>query len=259
MTDSGPAPQAKPPFFILGCVRSGTTMLRDVIASHPMLFCPNETHYFRIADPFGTINYMLPFLNQKIFKSHRALDGIGEEDFKENLMLPSNNRRELMERYAQAYMRAQKAPEGARWFDKTPQHVYGAILLADQFPDSKFIHIVRHPLNVISSLRTSKVMNIQSIVGASNYWLESAIIMKHFRKLVGDRLLEIRYAEFTDTPKEHLDRIFAFIDEDPAPMTFNLKKIKPETARWEKVLPAHDIDKARAICGDLATEYGFEF
>ena len=249
----------KAPFFIMGCVRSGTTILRDVLASHPLLFCPNETHFFRLADPYGTMPYIGPLLNRKIFQEHRRLDDITEEQFRDDILLQSRTRRELMLKYGEAYLKAQNAPSGARWFDKTPQNVYGAFMLAHEFPDARFIHIVRHPLNVITSLRTSEVMVIKETVGAANYWYEAAMIMKAFAPHVGNRLLEIKYEDFSREPELSLERICSFVGENVDELTFDLQKIRPEPHKYRKVLNETDIGIAREICGSLAREYGFEF
>ena len=232
-------------------------MLRDVIASHPRLFCPNETHFFRFADPYGTMTYVRPLINQKLFQEHRRLDTISDDYFRDQILVKSHTRRELMENYAAAYLNAQGAPKDARWFDKTPQNVFGALLLAAEFPESRFVHIVRHPLNVVSSLRTSKVMVIKEVVGAANYWYESTLIMKSMRDVVGDRLLEITYDQFTQNPEKELGRVMAFLGEDSRQVTYDLTKIKPEKNKYKTVLPAEDIEIAWGIFGDLAEEYGF--
>lgn len=235
-------------------------MLRDVIASHPLLFCPNETHFFRYADPFGTLPYARPFLNAKLFEEHRRLDNISEEMFRQKIYPGAKTRRELMERYGEAYLKAQNAPPGSRWFDKTPQHAFGAFLLAHQFPTAQFIHIVRHPLNVIASLRTSKkVMHIEKAIPAANYWYESLTMMKALKSSVPDRFFEIRYDTFTENPQSSIAEIFDFIDEDPDQLTFHLRDIHREKNKFTKVLETEDISIARGICGELAKEYGFEF
>ncbi|MEM9704521.1 MAG: sulfotransferase [Pseudomonadota bacterium] len=248
----------RPPFFIIGCVRSGTTLLRDVIASHPQLFCPNETHFFRYAEAYGTLAYITPFMNRKIFKNHRDLDSISEEQFRDEILLKSHSRGELMRRYADAYLSAQNAPAGARWFDKTPQNVYGAFLIAHQFPEARFIHIVRNPLNVIASLKGSEVMTVKQIVGAANYWLEAAIMMQSLKGLYPDRVFEMRYDQFTADPAPFIQSIFDFIGEDASGVGYKMRKIKPEKNKYKKLLTADDLEFANEICGDMAKAYGFD-
>ena len=36
-----------PPLFLVGCVRSGTTLTRDLLRRVPGVICPEETHFLR--------------------------------------------------------------------------------------------------------------------------------------------------------------------------------------------------------------------
>eukprot|EP01036_Dinobryon_divergens_P003055 gene3055-4019_t len=127
MTDSKTA-KRPPPFFVVGCVRSGTTMLRDALRMHPNLACPEETHFFRWADPFGTDGLNRVLSNNAVLKKHREIDGVTEEEFKA-MLGESTSRADLYERYMALYMQRKK-PAATHWFDKTPQNIYGAMLAA---------------------------------------------------------------------------------------------------------------------------------
>src|ERR1051325_199517 len=43
--DSTPEPPCAPPVFVVGCGRSGTTLLRLMLDAHPELAIPGETHF----------------------------------------------------------------------------------------------------------------------------------------------------------------------------------------------------------------------
>src|SRR5262245_40208202 len=131
------------PFFILGCVRSGTTMLRDFLRLHSRLECPEETHFFRWADPFGSPRYDRNYIAMKIFDQHRKMDGISNPEFFE-AKDQANDRKEISDAYGRMYLKARNNEVG-RWFDKTPQNIYGIFLISHLYPDAKFIHIHRHP------------------------------------------------------------------------------------------------------------------
>jgi hypothetical protein len=186
------------PFFIAGCVRSGTTLLRRILVRHPHLECPEETHFFRWADPFGSLRFSNA-LDTKLLHKHRAMDGVGEEEFRE-IVSAATNRRQLAEGYARCYMRKQGNPDG-RWFDKTPQNVYGLLLLRAVFPEASIVHIHRHPLNVVASLLEGKVMPPQPFAGALNYWVESAQIFGEFSRAWPQHLIEVSYEELTTHPR----------------------------------------------------------
>jgi hypothetical protein len=90
------------PFFIIGCVRSGTTWLRDVLRSHLRLAAPEETHFFRWAEPMGGVPYRNTVCNSRVLKRHRELDGIEEAAFQE-MLDQSVSRAELYRRYMQSH------------------------------------------------------------------------------------------------------------------------------------------------------------
>ncbi len=138
------------PFFILGCVRSGTTLLRDILRTSTRLECPEETQYYRWGQPFGNNGFINHVLKPPLLQRHRKMDKVDEHLFEE-LMETSISRRNLQDRYMDAYLAGQ-SKEGVRWFDKSPQNVYGLPLLSHDYPSAKFVHIVRNPLNVVASL-----------------------------------------------------------------------------------------------------------
>jgi hypothetical protein len=72
--------------------------------------------------------------NNPVLKKHREIDGITEAEFAE-LLKQCSSRAELYARYMALYVKRKK-PGATRWFDKTPQNVYGALLAAASMPRS---------------------------------------------------------------------------------------------------------------------------
>ena len=134
--------QDQTPFFLVGCVRSGTTLLRDLLRQHDRLECPEETHFFRWADPFGTDRYRRMYKKSDLMRRHREMDGVDNFDFS-YIINNSQNRWQMSGGYGLAYLKAQGNPEG-RWFDKTPQNVYGLLLIAAAYPDATVIGFDSH-------------------------------------------------------------------------------------------------------------------
>jgi hypothetical protein len=243
------------PFFILGCVRSGTTMLRDLLRLHPRLECPEETHFFRWADPFASPRYDRNYIAMKIFDRHRKMDGISNMSFhaaKEK----ANNRKEISDLYGQLYLDA-RANSTGRWFDKTPQNVYGVFLIGHMYPHAKFVHIHRHPLNVVASLVEGKVMARHSVKGAVNYWMESMILLNEFKKNNRQRILELPYETLVSNPLPELQKLCIFIGEDPSLLDANQVKTHEEQNNYRKVLT---VDEQRYVLEQTApflSDYGY--
>ncbi len=243
------------PFFILGAPRSGTTMLRDALRLHSRLECPEETHIFRWGDPFGTQMFYRHYKGSKLFAKHREMDGIDNFGF-HYTMQHCPSRRKLMDWYGREYLAARGNPEG-RWFEKTPQNVYGILLLAESYPDAKFVHIHRHPLNVVSSLVEGVVMRKHDILGAISSWNESAMILRQFRKIDQQRVLDVPYEGFTAEPGVWVSKILEFVDEDVA--SINLKKLQThrEKNKYAKVLTQEQIVVVLQATEDYRADYGY--
>ena len=246
---------ANHPFFILGCVRSGTTMLRNMLRFHPRLECPEETHFFRWSDPFRSPRFMHPYNNNKIIQKQQRMDGISEEEFSE-LVRISGSKKELAENYGQLYLEKQGNPDG-RWFDKTPQNIYGILLISQMMPDAKFIHIYRNPLNVVASLFEGKVLSISDMAGATSYWNETMSIMEEYKKIGGDRVLEIAYERVTDKPRQAMREILDFLDEDPGQLELPKGFVHPEKDKYKRVLTREDIKEIKRRCMPFLKNYGY--
>jgi hypothetical protein len=240
-TETRPAP-----FFIIGCVRSGTTMLRDVLRCHENLACPEETHFFRWGDPFGTDALNRTLASNAVLKRHRELDGVTEEEFR-TMLSECNSRSDLYHRYMRLYISKNK-PAATRWFDKTPQNIYGALLIATTMPKAKFIHIVRDPRNVAASLRLGKVVKVESIVGAANYWHESVQIIKGLKRAFPERVHELRYEDFVADPLIHIESILKFLGEPFQATTFANLGIKSSDHAEESLLSQGELSRLETIC-----------
>lgn len=243
------------PFFIIGCVRSGTTLLRDVLRRHPDLAAPEETHFYRWAEAFGGVIYKKTVTENSVLKRHREMDGISEPEFQE-LLESSVSRADLCRRYMGLYLKRNK-PGARRWFDKTPQNVYGAALIASEMPAAQFIHIVRHPFDVVASLRIGKVIKVQSLVAACSYWNEAAGIIHVLKKAYPQRVHEVRYEDFTREPMPELGKILAFLGEDFDPAHFSGMAVSPMRHDHDALFTAEERDSIVRHCLRWGAKYGY--
>lgn len=123
------------PVFVIGCYRSGTTLLRYLLDAHDHLTCPPESKFIGALDSF---------LQYPQVREAFGYLGFSEQDVCARLGAFAGN---LFSDYA--------ARQGKRrWVDKTPNY-YRCIPLIDRMFGGKvlYIVIVRHPLDCISSLR----------------------------------------------------------------------------------------------------------
>ena len=230
-------------------------MLRDVLRLHPRLAAPEETHFFRWVHPFGTNAYHQQYANNRTLQKHRTLDGVDDETFFA-LYEASGSRRALQDRYMEEYLRIIGKPE-ARWFDKTPQNVYGILLLSAQYPEATFIHIHRHPLNVVSSLKEGKVMSPHTVPAGIITWLESIQIMQEFTRSHPDRVLTVAYERLTSNPERGFWEVLEFLGENPELLDLERYEVRPERNRYRKILTPDEIALVRERCSSVVGELGY--
>ena len=246
---------AERPLFMIGCVRSGTTLVRDLIRRGENIICPEETHYYRWGEPFGTPAFERAVMNGPVLKRHRERDGVSEERFAE-IFGQSSSRGELLVRHVREMARGRDLST-YRWFDKTPQNVYGLNLIAADFPRAVYLHMVRNPLNVVTSLKIGKVIKVADICGACNYWLESVALVRQFRKANEARLLEMRYEDLIEDVPGKLAEIFALFDQPFDPARYSVSDANPERNLYRQHLDEAEIEAVRRRCGPVAESYGY--
>jgi len=247
---------SREPFFILGCVRSGTTLLRNILRSHPNLRCPEETHFYRWSDPFRVAEYDNRYKSSAVLRKHREIDGIDDSVFAE-LYRSCRSRKELMLAYMERFLAVQGAA-GKRWYDKSPQNVYGLPLLMADFPGAKFVHIVRNPLDVVASLAIGRVIKVEDVVGAANYWREAVEIVQVMKRAYPERFFEFRYEDFARKPLEVVRSLLEFVGEPYSAEHFLLHRVNPVSHAASGVLTEGSARSVREICAQPMRRYGYQ-
>ncbi len=202
-----PVSEEKTPFFIVGAPRAGTTLLREILRTHSELCCPAETHFFRWGHPFGGTAFRDQYFavpsnlagTEPIYRLHRALDGVGDNEFSV-LLDQAKTRAGLQDAYFALYQK-RNGLEGKRWFDKSPQNVYGIFLLNALYKRPQFIHLVRNPLDVVASLMVGEDLRADGLIEACNYWLEAVAIFNQFKAAWPAQSFELKFERFAKHPE----------------------------------------------------------
>lgn len=242
-------------FFILGSVRSGTTLLRDLLKMHPGLDCPQETHFFRWSEPFQSTDF--DFVNRKseTLIKHREMDNVSETDFGD-ILTNSKDRKELFLRYLELFQQ-KNSDSDLRYFDKTPQNVYGLPLIKSFFPEAKIIHIVRNPLNVVASLIRGRSLLPQTLIASINFWKEAIMIINVMKPLFNGQLYELKYENLTKQPQLELSNLLSFLNEDSCDYTQHTNHIHPAENSYEKVLTPQQTALVVQELSEYMQQYGY--
>ena len=144
------------PIFIIGCNRSGTTLLFRALCTHPQVWC--HRMYGESGHVYHRYYPVHPELGERVAEtpSEEIRTGIvnrlyneahNKEYFKDSPILRVFPRKLLQAPVSRFYRRGP-----IRLVEKTPANSLRVRLLATLFPEARFILLVRRPEDVISSL-----------------------------------------------------------------------------------------------------------
>ena len=269
------------PFFIVGAQRSGTTMLRLMLNSHPNLFVPFEskfiTEYYRRLEEYGD-------LSEKN-NIHRLLQDIAKEPFVKKGKLIENQQAVITksistyaELISEIFSTAAQDMGKIRWGDKTPSYVTEIDIIHKLFPNAKIIHLVRDGRDVAVSL--SKLdWGTTHIPRLANDWRWKTILAHKMGAMLNGNYLEIKYEQLVKNPRIVLQKICDFLDEpysdemlqytDHAQHNMPSESLKwhktsiqpPTTSRmfvWKHSMSKSDQIIFEQIAGDALAIFGYQ-
>jgi hypothetical protein len=179
--------------FVVGCSRSGTTLLRAMLDAHPALAVPPESH-FALAPSVRALRRALR--REPWF----ALWEIDAPD------LHGLDCADAVRALFAAYAAARGKP---RYADKTPYYVSHLPRLAARFPEARFVHVVRDGRDVALSL-LEVPWGPDTIEGAALYW-RRRVLEGRAAGLPPDRYRELRYEALVADPEGELRPLAAWL------------------------------------------------
>jgi hypothetical protein len=224
------------PIFVVGCWRSGTTYLAQALGRHPRIaHFPRESAVLR-----GFFRWLE--------------DGV-EASPEEKVALG----RRFVSGWLDAYRRTTGKP---RVLEKTPPNVHVMNWLLACFPDAQFIHIVRDPRAVVSSMQEAREARLgrATVEQGARFW--NTLVAAAIRKGDGmppGRFLQVRYEDLVARPAGTVGGILEFLGEpSPALLDFVEKETDPTRAeRWRDLLSGDDVALVERACAALMDQLGY--
>ncbi len=268
------------PFFIVGCGRSGTTILRLMFNAHPDVTIPPESQ----------------FIARLVASWPRMITGSGvDADAIVALIGRRLDHMEIDRDLARARLRVlrDRTPRAAteaifaivteragkpRWADKTPIQVEEIPTIAGVFPEARFLHIIRDGRDVALSFM-ERSFGPRDVWDAARLW--DRLVRAGVRagaELGPERYREVRYERLVASPEETLAELCRFVDLDPRPemlrffergggeLTASERENHPNVSRalttglrdWRTEMAPGDVEAFEAVAGPLLTDLGYE-
>jgi hypothetical protein len=275
----------RPPFpFLVGCGRSGTTLLRAMFDAHADVCVPDEVAFVvRYARPHRAMQYGWP----RRFDAGRCVELIvGDSSFRRWPITAEDARAAVHETVPTSFadtIRTLYALVAAhrgkpRYADKTPMHVLHLPRLARLFPEARFVHVIRDGRDVARSYQSVEWGPSTAEEAALRWRRSVAHGRRSGARLGAGRYREIRYEQLVTEPEPVLRELCRFFELDwddrvlhhheqaervvaatrfPGAHRRVLLPPTPGLRDWRREMPAADVAGFEAIAGRLLDELGY--
>jgi hypothetical protein len=277
--------------FVVGCARSGTTLLKRVLNAHPQIAITKETHwipvFFRERIGLTPDGLVTPELIPRLLADWRfSRQGIGRPELESLLGSGAPvSYAKFVSGIFDLYGQAQgKLLVG----DKTPIYGLEMGLLHELWPRAKFVHLIRDGRDVCLSVRnwerrdggTGLEENFATwaedpVTTAAVWWQWRVQLAREAGQPLGPGLYyELRYEALVNHPAEECAKLCAFLGvpyeekmlrfyegHTKTKKGLNSKRawlpITPGLRDWRTQMPAQDTERFEAAAGSLLDELAY--
>lgn len=222
----GRSEPAFPAPFVVGVGRSGTTLLRMMLDTHPQLAIPPETHFVNpLIQASGKLRFNASTATKAIVHDERRRwndFGIEPEELLARMeAVEPFNTTDALRAFYLLYADKHGKP---RWGDKTPDYIRKMKKIQKSLPEARFIHVIRDG-------RDAGLSQNRRIVKRGKEPVPPREMARRWRKrIVKSRIdaaevehyLEVRYEDMISDTEGLLRRVCEHIelDYDPAMLTY---------------------------------------
>jgi Sulfotransferase family len=274
-----------PYVFVVGCPRSGTTLLQRMLDHHPRLAVANDTHFIPhgIDDRSGEVDPPLTAAAVERVRTYRRFHRLGVSD--DAVATAAAVARSYADFVRRLYDELARMRGKAYAGEKTPSYVRRLPLLHGLFPQARFVHIIRDGRDVtLSALEWAtetkgpgklSLWRDEPVAVAALWWrrhVEKG--MSDGARLGTDRYREVRYERLVADPEPEMRRLARFLGLDDAEemTTFHVGKTRsapglsaksawlpptPGLRNWRRAMPERDVALFEALAGDLVERLGY--
>jgi hypothetical protein len=277
-----------PYVFIVGCPRSGTTLLRRIVDAHPDVAITKETHWIvRLLEGEHAASADAPVTPELLARllSHRRFARL-ELD-------PRSLERRVARDEPVSYTELVTAVydlygerRGKRLVgDKTPRYVRHMPTLHGLWPQARFVQLIRDGRDVCLSVRNwdkdnrfvTRISTFEEDpVSTIALWWEQLVRLgrEAGAELPAELYLEVRYERLVADPAEECRKLCDFLglpydermlrfhegrtrDDPGLDAKSAWRPITPGLRSWRTEMAEGDVERFEAVAGDLLDELGY--
>jgi len=273
----------KPPVFIVGCPRSGTSFLYHLLLSAgDFAKFHTQMNVYDVLEPiYGDLGAMKnkraairEWLGSKAFD----VSGLNAAQIEAQIVAACGNAGDFLRIVMEEVARKQAVD---RWIDSTPTNVPHMLRIKRDFADALFIHIIRDGRDVALSLdsrgwsRPLPWDRRNSLVAAGLYWEWIVRKGRRYGSLLGPSYIEVRYEDLVMQPQHALTTIGSFLQQHleyeriqqkavgsvKRPLTSFAEELEQgcfrPVGRWREKFPTKQLARFESAVGDYLEELGY--
>ena len=271
------------PVFVLGCGRSGTTLLYHMLLSAGNFAVYRvESNVINLLEPrFGDLSVLgnkrrllEAWYNSRLY----ALSGLDKEEIAAKVMAECRNGGDFLRIIMSEMCRKQGVQ---RWADTTPEHILHLHRIKETIPEALIVHIIRDGRDV--ALSTDKLGYIHRLpwdrtpskMVCGLYWDWMVNKGRRDGRDLGDDYTEVHFEDLISKPHETLARLGQFIGQEldydrireagigsvSAPNSSfangSIEEFNP-LGRWKKGFRPKELEMFEGLVGHTLEENGYQ-
>ena len=216
------------PVFVLCAGRSGSTLLRFLLDSHPELACPPETRIPWLCTQMASAWSVIEDVSADNSKNEGGADGEGTGGGGRVPEVVLAGLRQSFGPMIDSYA----ARAGKRRFcDKSLGGAMHSGLLREVWPEARFVSLYRHPMDVIGSGIEASPWGLSgygfegyvagspgnSVAALARYWVDYTVAIVAAEEQLGPACTRLRYEDLVAEPEAVAKDLFEFLGAAPAP------------------------------------------
>ncbi len=217
------------PLFVTGFPRSGTTLIEQILTSHPQV---------RAGDELRFVEFVTRIASRWLGSSFSYPECLAELSIGDNLLMVER----LRDYYLDCARQAGLLGSGASFFtDKMPLNEMHLGLIHLIFPESPILYVRRHPLDIVcsnfESLHAHGFNQAFSVETSAQHYVLVDDLLAHYRGHLDLRLLEVRYEDLVAEPESQTRRMLDFVglEFDARCLRFHENPRIPRTGSYAQV------------------------
>ena len=268
-----------PYVFIVGCPRSGTTLLQRMVNAHPQIAITPESHWIpRLRKKGLTAERLVTPELISLLQVQRRFGELHIDESKLEELLASHQPASYADFIAAIFDEYGKAQGKALVGNKTPGFVRKLGTLHTLWPKARFVHLIRDGRDVYLSHMHRPLKNPNPehfrtweegpATTAALFWELNVREGQRAGKSLGPELYyEMRYESLVNNPQKECAALCGFLGlpYDDAMLRFYESETKPRAARpittglrdWRSQMTVEDVERFEASAGEFLDELGY--